>query len=188
MSILEHLHGCSAEQYKSSVDASHPCLRVGISLSSDDGCGEEGPCGPCPCRGGLVTKTQSRRTNQCTCPYWENCLGARGGSTTRRIHPCLEEKTTGTSWVYPFVGRWVLPTPSRRCWPACEHIPGSPTGSYLLGIPAVDSLTTQWWGGMISEPNLGHCPDFTTTDPTQTLRPTWLLSTDWGVLSKCNTL
>ena len=45
-----------------------PCLRVAISWAQDVGCCEEGPHGPCPCREGLVTKTQSGLTNQCTHP------------------------------------------------------------------------------------------------------------------------
>ena len=46
------------------------------------------------------------------------------------------------------------------------------------------SLTTRNGQGMISVPN----PDIPTTDLAWTLRPTWLLSTDWRALSKHNTL
>ena len=112
----------------------------------------------------------------------------------RRLHnqknsPLYRREDHWHPWLYPFLGGWVPTTPSRGCWLACEHTPGSPTGSYLLGVPAVDCLSLPSdRGGMISVPNPGHFPNIPTTSPAQTLTPTWLLSMDWWALSKNNAL
>ena len=99
------------------------------------GCGKEGPYSSSWPYGGLITRTQSGRTNLHIWPWQNACFRAQGGCSLR-IGPCAEEKSTSTSWVYPFMGIWVWPTPSRGCGLAGEHTSGSPIGSYLHGVPA----------------------------------------------------
>ena len=95
-------------------------------------------------------------------------------------HPCL----------YLLVSRWVWLTPSRLGGLALEHTPGSPAGFCLLGVPVGNCITLPSnRQSVMWVPVLDHFPDIPDPDiPAQTPRPTWLLSTDWGALSKCNAL
>ena len=168
----------------------HPSTWEGWSVRAwNVGCDKEGSHDPCTCRWGLFARSKGGGATWHTNTLMSHPLWNSRGCSLRRIGPCAEEKTTGTPGFTPFVGAWVWPTPSRGCGLACEHTSGSPTGSYLLGVPAVDCLLLpSHRRGIISVPNPDHCPDIPTTNPAQTLKPTWLLSMDWGALSKCNTL
>ena len=186
--------GCSVGQYKSSADASPLYLR-----------GEIYQISTCWTWWGRTPWLLHLQKGACHWdPEWKNWLVypplvsqlllSQRRLHNRRICPCAEENTTGFPWVYPFIGGWVQLTPSRAGRLAHEHSPGSPTGFYLLGVPADDhiSLPSDRWGTMLV-PVLDHCPeipgsDIPTTGPVWTLRSTWLLSTDWGALSECNAL
>ena len=61
----------------------------------------------CPYRGGLIIRTQSGRANWPTC-HWQTIHF--GACSLRRSGP-FAEKTTGTPWIYPFMGGQVWPIP-----------------------------------------------------------------------------
>ena len=89
----------------------------------------------------------------------------------------------------PLMGRWVWPISSWGGWLAYDPAPRIPTGSCLTQSLEMDSFPLHsHGGGSIPISDLGHCMNDPTADPVQILRSIWILSTDWGNLSKYDAL
>ena len=114
----------------------HPSAQEGQSIRSHNaGCGGEGPFdSSCPCKKGLITRTQGGRAYWPTCPQQSTHFKAQGSYLLKRTSPHMEVTATSTPWIYHFMGRWVWPAP-KRTQPHWSVYPWRPGWTWALCNP-----------------------------------------------------